>query len=155
MRKRALVPRRAPTKNIISTTVNESGQDVLLTTPKLRPSLLFGNRLDRFCWTCANADMTASFCRMAGSEIKLLCTSGTQAEDTRLENMPRTATTETRLESCARCRGHHILICGVVPSKEQNMLRILEQYKKVGKVSPIVSDLRSGISIRRSGVVLK
>lgn len=70
---------------------------------------------------------------MAGSEIKLLCTSGTQAEDTRLANMPRTAATETRLESCARCRGHHIFIYGVVPSKKQYVLRILEQYKKSAK----------------------
>lgn len=107
--------------------VGESDQDVLLTTPKLRPSLLFVNRLERFCWTCANADMIASSCRMAGSEIKLLCTSGTQAEDTRLENMLSTAATETRLESCARCRGHHILHMVLSHPKKQHMLRILEQ----------------------------
>lgn len=72
----------------------------MLTTAKLSPSVVvLTNRLERFCWTCAKAAVMASSCRMAGSEIKPLYTSGTQAEEARQEKMPSTAATGTASES--------------------------------------------------------
>lgn len=55
--------------------------------------------------------MMASSCRMAGSEINALLTSGTQAEDARHEKKARIAATNTKGESCERYRRHHILWC--------------------------------------------
>jgi hypothetical protein len=96
---------------------------VLLTTAKLSPSLVFVNRPERCCWTCEKAAVMAGSCRMAGLDKKLLCTSGTQAETTRLGNMhvARAAVdaTETRLEACVQGREHRIVPCDCYPIRSR------------------------------------